>query len=338
MVSIILAVYNGERFLRECLDSLRDQKDCELQFILVDDGSTDGSGRICEEYAGCDPRFLVFHTENRGLCKAREFGIRIAAEQGAKYIGFADSDDWAEPDMYSVLLEAAEAEEADVAECGYYREYSDKTESWLPGSPATGAGEALFDLLKGAPHDYVWNKLWRTELLAGFRLPLDGAYADDMALTWRIYTRVRVITTVRKPLYHYRQVQSSIAHVNNINLVNRWKVALDRYNGLQGEPRVLMTDAQWGKVRKNQLRSCVFIAGKNWLHWLEYLKDQREKHHGDLLEMSRFVRETVPIFGETGWDLPLRICSFLTRYPNRISLLLARGLNLLTPGRKKMMY
>ena len=96
MVSIILAVYNGERFLRECLDSLRDQKDCELQFILVDDGSTDGSGRICEEYAGCDPRFLVFHTENRGLCKAREFGIRIAAEQGAKYIGFADSDDWAD--------------------------------------------------------------------------------------------------------------------------------------------------------------------------------------------------------------------------------------------------
>ena len=75
MISIILAVYNGERFLRECLDSLRKQTGCDLQFILVDDGSTDGSGQICEEYAGSDSRFLVFHTENRGLCKAREYGI-----------------------------------------------------------------------------------------------------------------------------------------------------------------------------------------------------------------------------------------------------------------------
>ena len=78
----------------------------------------------------------------------------------------------------------------------------------------------MYNLLKGAPHDFVWNKLWRTELLAGFRLPLDGAYADDMALSWRIYTRVRSVTGVRKQLYHYRQVKTSIAHVNNINLVN----------------------------------------------------------------------------------------------------------------------
>ena len=338
MISIILAVYNGERFLRKCLDSLRNQTDCDLQFILVDDGSTDGSGRICEEYAGGDPRFLLFHTENRGLCKAREYGVSIAAEQGAKYIGFVDSDDWMEPDMYSVLLRAAEAAEADVAECGYYREYSDKTEVWLPDSASESAGEALYKLLKGSPHDYVWNKLWKTELLAGFRLPMDGAYADDMALTWRIYTRVRSVTGVRRPLYHYRQVKTSIVHLNNINLVNRWKVALDRYNGLWGKPKALMADAHWDEVRKNQLRNCVFIAGKNLLHWMEYPKDQRIKHHDVLQEMSRFVRANVLAFGEDGWEFPLRACTFLIRYPNAFSLMLAHTVNALVPGRKKALY
>ena len=79
MISIVLAVYNGERFLNECLDSLRNQTLRDMRFILVDDGSTDSSGQICEEYAANDPRFLVVHTENKGLCKARETGIGIAA-------------------------------------------------------------------------------------------------------------------------------------------------------------------------------------------------------------------------------------------------------------------
>ena len=338
MISIILAVYNGERFLRKCLDSLQNQTDCDLRFILIDDGSTDRSGQICDEYAGCDPRFLVFHTENRGLCKAREYGISIAAAQGAKYIGFVDCDDWLEPDMYQVLLTAAEETDADVAECGYYTEYPDLTQTWLPGVSGANAGEALYDLLKGASHDYAWNKLWRTELLTGFRFPLDGPYADDMGVTWRIYTRVRSVTGVRKPLYHYRQVKTSIVHTNNTSLVNRWRVALDRYNGLSRQSKTLMTDAQWSQVMKNQLRSCVFIAGKNLLYWLDYPKDQRKEHHDKLLEMSRFVRENIPLFGQNGWELPLRLCSFLLRYPNKISLLLARGVNVLTSGRKKAMY
>ena len=338
MISIILAVYNGERFLRECLESLRHQTADDLRFILVDDGSTDGSGRICEEYAGLDSRFLVFHTENRGLCRAREYGIGIAAEQGAEYVGFVDCDDWLEPDMYSSLLNAAEAANADVAECGYYREYPDQTEIWLPAESTVDAGEALYDLLKGGPHDFVWNKLWRTACLTGFRLPMDGAYADDIAFTWRIYSKVQSVCGVREPLYHYRQVKTSIAHAHNMNLVNKWRVVLDRYYGLQGEPKTLLTDVQWDQVRENQLRYCVFTAAKNWLYWLEYPKDQRKKCHEDLLEMSRFARENVPVFGKKDWEFPLRVCAFLMRYPNRISLLLACAVNALSPGRRKALY
>ncbi|MBR5961739.1 MAG: glycosyltransferase [Clostridia bacterium] len=339
MISIVLAVYNGERFLNECLDSLRNQTLRDMQFILIDDGSTDSSGQICEEYAANDSRFLVVHTENKGLCKARETGIGIAAEQGAEYIGFIDSDDWLEPDMYRMLLAAAKADDADVTECGFYREYAGKRETWLPDvSNANCAGEALYDLLKGAPHDFVWNKLWKTKLLAGFRLPVDGAYADDIAFAWRIYCRVRSVNGVRKPLYHYRQVKSSIAHAHNMNLVNKWRVVLDRYYGLQGEPKALLTDVQWEQVRKNQLRYCVFTAEKNWLYWLEYPKDQREMCHEDLLEMSRFVRENAPVFGVKDWEFPLRACAFLMRHPNTVSLLLARMVNALPSGRRKVLY
>ena len=140
------------------------------------------------------------------------------------------------------------------------------------------------------------------------------------------------------PLYHYRQVSGSLAHAHNMNLVNRWRVVLDRYRGLEGEPKALMTDAQWEQVRRNQLRCCAFTAGKNWLYWLEYPKEQRKKHRGDLLEMSRFVRENIPLFGEKDWELSLRICTFLTRYPGKLSLWLAHCVNILTAGRQKAMY
>jgi len=91
-------------------------------------------------------------------------------------------------------------------------------------------------------------------------------------------------------------------------------------------------------VRKNQLRYCVFTAEKNWLYWLEYPKDQREMCHEDLLEMSRFVRENAPVFGVKDWEFPLRACAFLMRHPNTVSLLLARMVNALPSGRRKVLY
>ena len=169
--------------------------------------------------------------------------------------------------MYRKLLDAAEATGADIAECGYYREYPGTTETWLPQERTFDTGEALYDLLKGAPHDYAWNKLWKTELFAGFRFPLDGPYADDMGVTWRIYSRARLVTGVREPLYHYRQVASSIIHAHNMNLVNKWKVVLDRYLCLDNDVKPFLTADQWKQVRETQLRYCVFTAGKNWLYW-----------------------------------------------------------------------
>ena len=97
MISVIVPVYNVEPWLRQCLDSIVGQTYGDLEILLVDDGSTDRCGAVCEEYARADARIRVFHTENRGLSAARNLGLR---EARGELIGFVDADDWIEPEMY----------------------------------------------------------------------------------------------------------------------------------------------------------------------------------------------------------------------------------------------
>ena len=104
MISVIVPVYNVEPYLRKCLDSIIGQTYKDLEIIIIDDGSTDCSGKICDEYEERDGRLKVFHTENKGLSAARNLGLDNAT---GDWIGFVDSDDWIEPDMYEVLLKRA---------------------------------------------------------------------------------------------------------------------------------------------------------------------------------------------------------------------------------------
>ena len=116
-------VYNVEPYLRKCLDSILNQTYRDLEILIIDDGSTDSSGRICDEYKK-DGRVWVFHTENRGLSVARNLGLDNAT---GNWIGFVDSDDWIEPDMYEVLLRKAEETGANVVECGCHVDFTTKT-------------------------------------------------------------------------------------------------------------------------------------------------------------------------------------------------------------------
>ena len=124
MVSIIVPVYNVGAYLRKCLDSILNQTYRELEILVIDDGSTDRSGKICDEYRK-DRRVRVFHTENRGLSCARNLGLD---EAKGEWIGFVDADDWIEPDMYELLIGKAVETGADIVECGWFREYSNRTE------------------------------------------------------------------------------------------------------------------------------------------------------------------------------------------------------------------
>ena len=117
LISIIVPVWNVDQFLEKCLDSLLCQTYDNLQIILVDDGSLDASGQICDIYAKKDRRIEVIHQENAGVCNARNTALRHVK---GDYIGFVDPDDWAAPDMFEYLLQGIERENADIACCHYY--------------------------------------------------------------------------------------------------------------------------------------------------------------------------------------------------------------------------
>ena len=114
LISIIVPVYNVEQYLDDCLVSILNQTYKNLEIILIDDGSTDNSGKICDEYAKKDSRIIVFHKENGGVSSARNAGLRIAK---GIYIGFVDPDDWIAEDMYEVLYLNAKKYDADVSVC-----------------------------------------------------------------------------------------------------------------------------------------------------------------------------------------------------------------------------
>ena len=116
LISIIIPVYNTEKYLERCLNSLIQQTVKKIEIILIDDGSTDSSGNICDNYAKNHENIKVIHQMNRGQAAARNEGLKIA---GGKYIGFVDSDDWVKYDMYETMLEVIENENCDVVECDY---------------------------------------------------------------------------------------------------------------------------------------------------------------------------------------------------------------------------
>lgn len=125
IISIIVPVYNGEKFLRKCIDSIQNQILTNWQLLLIDDGSTDGSPQICDEYAARDGRIQVIHKSNGGVSAARNDGLELA--QG-KYIGFVDADDWILPDMYGKLVNQAEKNHADIVMCDAKTVYADGRE------------------------------------------------------------------------------------------------------------------------------------------------------------------------------------------------------------------
>ncbi len=161
LISVIIPVYNVERYIRRCLDSVLAQEGVSLEVILVDDGSTDSSGAICEEYAKKDGRIRVLHQKNGGLSSARNAGLAVA---GGEYVGFVDSDDWIAKDMYAYLLRLIQTFHADVSVCDYKRTGRPCRPNRRKESFTVRKGEGLdrlfFRMDGGKSFFSVWNRLY----------------------------------------------------------------------------------------------------------------------------------------------------------------------------------
>lgn len=208
LISIIVPVYNVEKYLNQCVDSILAQTYTNLEIILVNDGSKDNCGAICDAYAQRDNRIIVLHKTNGGLSDARNAGINIAK---GEYIGFVDSDDWIEPDMYEYLFNAINQSGADISACGLFREYKDKTVKCARGKDFVYPSElALERLLENSDfQDYAVTKLYNRKLWTKIRFPI-GKYYEDMLTTYRLFLQSTSIASVSRCLYHYRQRKGSI--------------------------------------------------------------------------------------------------------------------------------
>ena len=201
LISVIVPVYNVEAYLEECADSLLQQTLREIEIILVDDGSTDSSGQICDRYAARDPRIRVIHQENGGLSAARNRGIDLAQ---ADCVMFVDSDDWVAPDYCRKPWEAMQKSGADLVFFGFrtVKKGLDRVVSY-PAGPRTK------DQALEKAHCYAWNKLYRKELFDTIRFPL-GRYHEDIAIMYDVLEHANGICGIPDVLYFYRRREGSI--------------------------------------------------------------------------------------------------------------------------------
>lgn len=214
MVSIIVPIYKVEKYLPKCVESLMNQTYSDLQIILVDDGSPDGCGKICDEYAAKDGRITVIHQKNAGVSAARNAGLAIA--QG-EYIGFVDPDDYIAPEMYEIMVNTMETHAAELAVCGYdyveedgtvSRPYRAREEEVLSREQLIFK---LFDMPPTVRHGVV-NKLFRSGVWQNLRFPEGLHSSEDVYVLTDYVKQVDKAVFVHQPLYQNLVRMGSATH------------------------------------------------------------------------------------------------------------------------------
>lgn len=210
-ISVIVPIYNSEKYVTRLLDSFLSQTFTDWELIAINDGSTDDSGKIINDYASKDSRIIPVHKQNAGVSAARQTGMNMAR---GKYIIHADSDDWAEPDMLKELYDKAISSNADVVICDYYVDNGSK-QTYVRQEPNSLVPESvlrqLFHNLLGS----CWNKLIKTDILhtCNIHFPDGINYCEDLLVCVQLFMNNTIkIAYVPKAFYHYVQNMTSITH------------------------------------------------------------------------------------------------------------------------------
>lgn len=223
-VSIIIPVYNVEKYLKPCVDSVIGQTWQDLQIILVDDGSTDACGRICDEYAAKDPRVVVVHKENGGLSDARNAGLPLAV---GEFILYLDSDDFLEPDAVETLVTAQNRAGADIVLGNFYYTFPDReyaADAWQKTDILLDNRQAMAALVDGRIETFAWGKLIRREIALAHLFP-KGKVFEDHYWTHFVFADAEKVALIARPLVHYRQRGDSISFTfdqKRLDMLDGW--------------------------------------------------------------------------------------------------------------------
>ena len=229
LISVIIPVYKVEKYLEKCIESIIKQTYTNLQIILVDDGSPDNCGKICDEYAKKDSRIEVIHKANGGLSDARNVGINRA---NGRYIGFVDSDDYIKEDMYEKLINLIKEYNADVSICNLYDVIDGKE---YVRNKDNGIHEySRIDILKEILLDkniqsYAWNKLYKKELFDEIKYPIGKKY-EDIGTTFYLFEKCNKIVVTSEPEYYYlKRADSLVNNVTESTILDYTEIIIQRY-------------------------------------------------------------------------------------------------------------
>ncbi len=211
MISVIVPVYGVEKYLSKCTESILNQTYSDFELILVDDGSPDNCGKMCDEYAQKDDRITVIHKENGGLSSARNAGLEHAFKGSSEYVTFIDSDDRVHPRFLELMLRAISEKNADISICGFERTDDILSFDFSPCENISSELVTPEDLLINHTwnYNYAWGKIYRKNLFCDVRFP-EGKNFEDVFTTYKALYKCEKLAFSDEPLYCYFRNEEGI--------------------------------------------------------------------------------------------------------------------------------
>ena len=237
-ISIIIPVYNVEMYLDQCLQSVINQTYSNLEIIIIDDGSTDQSGTICDDYAERDDRIVLIHQQNAGLSSARNVGI---VNVTGDYVMYVDSDDWLDTDMIEKMYQVSDREDADIVVSSFIYQNVEKNHFVIVQDEKTyNAADAIRAICTDKKlKNFAWGKLLRRKLIEGIRFP-DGKKFEDICTMYRYFQRANKVVQIQNCFYHYRVRTSGISRTKTVdNAIERIDSHILRYDNLKDDAELV---------------------------------------------------------------------------------------------------
>lgn len=285
LISIVIPVYKVEKYLEKCIESVLKQTYTNLQIILVDDGSPDNCGKICDEYAKRDSRIDVIHKVNGGLSEARNVGISKAK---GRYIGFVDSDDYIKENMYEILLNLIKKYNADASICNLYDVIKGK--EYIRNKNNGIQEYSRLDILKEVLLDkniqsYAWNKLYKKELFDEVKYPIGKKY-EDIGTTFYIFEKCNKIVVTSEPEYYYlKRSDSLVNNVTESTVFDYMELILQRYLYINDNIKELKQYNDYYLVR-------TLLTANNDIKELKQIEEKTKQKYNELYNISKEILRT----------------------------------------------
>lgn len=294
LISIIVPIYNVDRYLDKCINSIISQSFTGFELILIDDGSTDSSPEICDRYSRLDSRIIVIHKNYGGVSSARNVGLNHSK---GEYIAFVDSDDWIRFDMMETLYLNLINYNADISQCDLIRTHKEKISDIPINSRERVYSnyEILSRMQEGAiiADKVLWNKLYKIELFDHIRFP-EGKIHEDEFVNYKLYYKANKIICTNQKMYYYRQRNDSImGRKFNLSRLDKLDALVERSRFYKNIEKKQLYQKELLHLMKNTLGlySQVKINNKKNQKAIRYLRKLYIKSLLDLIKSNYFEKD-----------------------------------------------